>query len=305
MGGKIKTYEGCFAKSQELMFKPQIEVKLPSAPRAAPALAPPLPTPRWPSPCCSTTRRRRPSLHACCCLASSNSHPPCLFLDLKYVLELPTDSLLRSHTCISTAFRFPKLHTSPEPRRCLGSPSTTTATASHPRSSGLAAPLQPTQAHKPAQFRSSTLDRPDHYAGELELPSPLGLAVVPTIYCLLAPAKCTISTASSRGSSLATSPPPSDTLATGTPTPSLGALPPVSFRRRPAASALLFPNTGHPRDRRELLNLSPHFPLAAGEPPHWNLIGIDRLSCVTQLRTQLQRFESFQGPFCRKSVPPL
>jgi hypothetical protein len=29
MEGKIKTYEGCFAKRQELTFKPQIEVKLP------------------------------------------------------------------------------------------------------------------------------------------------------------------------------------------------------------------------------------------------------------------------------------
>jgi hypothetical protein len=29
MGHKIKTYEDCFAKSQELTFKPQIEVKLP------------------------------------------------------------------------------------------------------------------------------------------------------------------------------------------------------------------------------------------------------------------------------------
>jgi hypothetical protein len=29
MGDKIKTYEGSFAKSQELTFKPQIEVKLP------------------------------------------------------------------------------------------------------------------------------------------------------------------------------------------------------------------------------------------------------------------------------------
>jgi hypothetical protein len=29
MGGKIKTYEGCFSKRQELTFKPQIEVKLP------------------------------------------------------------------------------------------------------------------------------------------------------------------------------------------------------------------------------------------------------------------------------------
>jgi hypothetical protein len=29
MGGKIKAYEGCFAKRQDLTFKPQIEVKLP------------------------------------------------------------------------------------------------------------------------------------------------------------------------------------------------------------------------------------------------------------------------------------
>jgi hypothetical protein len=29
MGGKIKRYKGCFAKRQELTFKPQIEVKLP------------------------------------------------------------------------------------------------------------------------------------------------------------------------------------------------------------------------------------------------------------------------------------
>jgi hypothetical protein len=29
MGGKMKKYEGYFAKSQELNFKPQIEVKLP------------------------------------------------------------------------------------------------------------------------------------------------------------------------------------------------------------------------------------------------------------------------------------
>jgi hypothetical protein len=28
MGGKIKTCGGCFAKRQELAFKPQIEVKL-------------------------------------------------------------------------------------------------------------------------------------------------------------------------------------------------------------------------------------------------------------------------------------
>jgi hypothetical protein len=218
---------------------------------------------------------------------------------------LPTNSLLRSHTCISTAFRFPEHPTSPEPCRSPGFPSTATSTASHPRSSALVALPRPTEAHKPAQFRSHTRDRLDHYAGELELPPPLGLAVVPTIYCLLAPAKCTISTTSSRGSSLATSLLPSGTLATGMPTPSLGAPPPVSVRRRPAALALLFPNTGHPHDRRELLNLSPHFPLAVDEPPRRNLIGTDRLSCVARPRTQLQGFESFQGPFCRKSVPPL
>jgi hypothetical protein len=33
------------------------------------------------------------------------------------------------------------------------------------------------------------------------------------------------------------------------------------------------------------------------------LIGTDRLPCVARPRTQLQRFESFQGPFHRKSIP--
>jgi hypothetical protein len=227
-------------------------VPLPSAPRAVPAPTPPLPTPRWPSPRCSMSRRRRPSLHACRRIASSNSRPSCFFLDLKYVLELPTDSLLRSHRCISTAFRFPEHPTSPEPRRSPGFPSTPASAASRPRSSALAAPPRPTEAHKPAQFHSPALDRPDHYAGELELPPLLGLAIVPTIYCLLAPAKHSTSTKSSRRSFPTTSLPPSGTPATGTPTPPLGAPPPVSVHRRPVALALLFPNTGHPRDRCEL-----------------------------------------------------
>jgi hypothetical protein len=84
------------------------------------------------------------------------------------------------------------------------------------------------------------LDRPDHYPGELELPPPLGLAVVPMIYCLLAPAKCTISTTSSRRSSLATFPPLSCPPATGTPSTSLEPPPPTSVRCRPAASTPLF-----------------------------------------------------------------
>jgi hypothetical protein len=50
------------------------------------------------------------------------------------------------------------------------------------------------------------------------------------------------------------------------PPPFLEAPPPAPIRRRYAATVPLFPNTGHPRDRRKLLNLSPHFPLTAGEP---------------------------------------
>jgi hypothetical protein len=159
-------------------------------------------------------------------------------------------------------------------------------------------------APQPAQFRSRAPELPDHYAGELELPPPLGLAIVPAIHCLLAPTKHTISTTSSRGSFLATSLPPSSTPAIGTPMTSLGPPPPAPVRRRYAASALLFPNTGHPCDRRESLNLFPYLPLTACEPPHRNLISTDRVSCVAQPRTQLQRFKTFQGPICRKSKPP-
>jgi hypothetical protein len=238
-------------------------------------------------------------------LASTCSHPPCLFLNLKHVLELPTNSLLPSRTCISIAFLFPELHTSPEPRRYLSSPSTAAAAASHPRSSAPAAPPPPTDAHRPAQFRSPGLDRPDHCAGELKLPPPLGLTVIPTIHYLLAPAKHTTSTTSPRGSFLATSPPLSCPPATRTPSPPLGAPPPAPVHRRTAARVPLFPNTSQTRDRCELLNLSPHFPLAAGEPPCRDLIATDRHPCIVRPRTQLQRFKTFQGSFCGKSSTPL
>jgi hypothetical protein len=148
------------------------------------------------------------------------------------------------------------------------------------------------------------LDCPDQSAGELELPPALGLAVVPAIHCLLAPAKHPINTTSSWGSFLATSPPLSYPPAIGTPSPFLGAPPPTSIRRRYFATVPLFPNIDHPRECRELLNISPHLLLTAGELPCRNLIGTDRFSCVAQPRTQLQRFKTFQGPICRKSVPP-
>jgi hypothetical protein len=201
------------------------------------------------------------------------------------------------------AISIPDHRASPDLLRSFGSPLTAATAASHPRSSAQTASPSPTKAHQPAQFLSPAPERPDRYAGELELPPPLGLAVVPSIQRLLAPAKHTISTTSSRGSSPTTSPPLSCTLATGTPTTSLGPPPPVPVRRRYTATVPLFPDTGHPRDRRESLNLFPHLPLAAGEPPRWNLTGTDRVSCVVRPRTQLQRFKTFQGPICGKSAP--
>jgi hypothetical protein len=128
--------------------------------------------------------------------------------------------------------------------------------------------------------------------------TPLGLTVVPTLRRLSSLAKHTTSTTSPRGSFLATSPPLSYPLTTRMPSP------PASVRRRLAASTPLFPNIGHPRDRRELLNLFPHFSLAAGEPPRRNWVAVDWLLYVARPGTQLQEFKSFQGPFCGKSVPP-
>jgi hypothetical protein len=176
-------------------------------------------------------------------------------------------SLLRSRTHIPTAISFPDHRTSPDLRRNLWPPSSAAHAVSPPRSSAQTASPSPTEAHQPAQLHSPAPERPDRYAGELELPPPLGLAVVLAIHCSLAPTKHTTSTTSSRGSCLATSPLPSCPPVTGTSTTSLGPPPPAPVRRRYAASAPLFPDTGHPRDRCESLNISPHSPLAAGEPP--------------------------------------
>jgi hypothetical protein len=113
----------------------------------------------------------------------------CLLLDPEHILKLPTHSLLLSRVYISTTLLFLEVSTSPDLRRSYCSSLTAAAAAAHPRSSARAAPQQPTKAHKPAQIHSPALDRPDHSAVELELPPPLGLAVVPLIHRLLAPAK--------------------------------------------------------------------------------------------------------------------
>jgi hypothetical protein len=175
---------------------------------------------------------------------------------------------LCSRTHISTVISFPDHRASPDLLRSFCSPSTATHAASHPRPSAPRAPPRPTGAPQPSQFRSRAPERSDHYAGELELPPLLGLTIVPSIHRLLAPAKHTASTTSSRGSCLATSPPPSCPPTTGTPTTSLGPPPLAPVCRRYAASVPFFPDTGHPRDRRESLSISPHLPLAAGELPH-------------------------------------
>jgi hypothetical protein len=216
------------------------------APRAAPAPRPPLPTPRWPSPCSSTSRRRRPSRHARRRACQQLLHLRCAPLGLKARPGVPLNFFYTLHRIALPLLSSSARVLSPELRRCLGSPSTAAPAASHPQSSAPAAPPPPTDAHRPAQFHPPALDRPDHHAGELELPPPPGLAVVPTIHCLLAPAKHTTSTTSPQGSFLATSPPPSCPPATGMPSPPLGALPSAPVRRRYAASVPLFPNTGHP-----------------------------------------------------------
>jgi hypothetical protein len=186
-----------------------------SPPRAGPLRAPP------------HRAAIAPSCHARRRFASTSSRSLCLLLDLKQVLELPVHFLSPSRTRMCTVFFLPELHASPEPRHCLGSPSTAASAASHPRPSALTAPPPPTGAPQPVQFCSLAPERPDHYAGELELPPPLGLAVIPPLRRLSAPDEHPTSTTSSRRSCLATSPPPSGTPATGTPSTSLEAPPPT------------------------------------------------------------------------------
>jgi hypothetical protein len=120
-------------------------------------------------------------------LPAPASARPSLLLDPEHILKRPTHSPFLSRVYISTTLLFPGLSTSPDLRRSYCSSSTAAATATHPRSSARAAPQQPSKAHKPAQFHSPTLDRPNHSAGELELPPPLGLAIVPTIHCVAEP----------------------------------------------------------------------------------------------------------------------
>jgi hypothetical protein len=156
------------------------------------------------------------------------------------------NSLLPSRTHISTVFLLPERYSSPELRLSSCPPSSAASAASHPRSSALVALPQPTEAHRPVQFHFPALEQPGPQSRRARAPPPLGLAVVPTLRRLSAPAKHTTSTTSSRGSFLVTSPLLSCNPATGTPPSSRAALPPAPVHRRLAISAPLFVNTGHP-----------------------------------------------------------
>jgi hypothetical protein len=178
---------------------------------------------------------------------------------------------LTSFTHTHALFRRPSLSTSAAPRRraaaaCAHSrqPSTPPLTRDLVLEKHHRDPLQLTDPSNFAFLHPCSIF---HSAGELKAPPPLGLAVDPPIQSLFTPAKGTISTTSTRRRFLATSPPPSGTLATGTPSTLLGALPAASVRRQYAASAPPCLNSGHPRDRREPLSLFPHLPLAGFGSP--------------------------------------
>jgi hypothetical protein len=256
-------------------------------PRAAPAPAPPLPRPALACSCLSTLRRRRPSRHtsrrlaSSCSRATTPSSGPRAHPGAPHTLALAFAHAHFAHFSLSR----PPHHTGPPPRPLA-------AVASHPRrlppviqcsSSTVATPCR-LLTHPISLFhtRASSLA-----ARRAQAPPPLGLAVDPTLHRLSASAKGNISTTSTRRSFLAASPPPSGTLGTGTPSTPLGALPPARLHRRYAATAPLCLNPGHPRDRRELLNIPPHLPLAAGELPQWIWSPPICPLCKTQLRTYL------------------
>jgi hypothetical protein len=116
-------------------------------------------------------------------------------------------------------------------------------------------------------------------AGELKAPPPLGLAIDLLIQSLLAPAKHTVSTISSRGSSSTTSPPPSGTLATETPsTP--------SELRRPLGFAVVTPPQPlpSPTPATHVTTVSPwSFSPTCPSPPVSPLAGFDHRRSVPLL----------------------
>jgi hypothetical protein len=140
-----------------------------SAPRAPPAPRWPLPGLCWPFLAPPHRAAIARALHACRRLASTCPRSLCLLLNLKRVPELPVHSLLHSRTHICTVFLLPEHYASPELRHCLGSPSSAASATSHPQSSAPVVPPPPTDAHRPTQFHSPTLEQPDHRAGELKL----------------------------------------------------------------------------------------------------------------------------------------
>jgi hypothetical protein len=173
--------------------------------------------------------------------------------------QLLPDLLNPCKGSLSTATSSPKLSSSPERSRSSCPPSSAAYAASRSRSSAPAAPPRPTEAHRANQFQFPPPKQPDRSAGELKLRR---RSASPSTSRYKAPQPQPRAPVAS----IAASSPSSGPLATGTPLPHLEAPPAVPVRHRTAASALLCPNSDHPRDRRESLVISPHLPLAAGEP---------------------------------------
>jgi hypothetical protein len=155
----------------------------------------------------------------------------------------------------------------------------------------------PLQLADPSNFAFLHSSSIFHSAGELKAPPSLGLAVDLPIQSLFTPAKGTSSNTSTRRSFLAASSLPSGTLATGTPSTLLGAPPPARLRRCYAASAPPFPDTGHLRDRRESLSISPHLPLAVGELSRRNFISNRSDLLCSSARDSIVRIQKFPGAY--------
>jgi hypothetical protein len=141
----------------------------------------------------------------------------------------PCSSSTHSIPFSRTRALFPAALMSSNSAARLASPSTAPTTAPHPQSRAQTASPSLIGAPQPIQSRSSAPEQPDHSADELPAPPPLGLAVNPLIHHLLALAEHPVSTTSSRRSFPTTSPPPSGTLATGTPSTPLELRRPLGF----------------------------------------------------------------------------
>jgi hypothetical protein len=184
------------------------------------------------------------------------------------------------------AHRIPVLFSSPLDY-FAGAPLSTAVSHLRRSSSPISCSTNTAASHYPFLTRSSSSSRAgaaQNAAPAISLPAAVLFLVEPKFHPFSYLAKSTTSTTSPCRSSLTNSLSPSCTPVAGTP------LPPSEPRRagsalsRTAASELPFYDSSHTQVRRELLNLFPHFPLAASEPPRRILIAAARLLLFKSIR---------------------